>query len=706
MSTQRISVIIAAYNVENFIQAAVKSAIEQSIPFHEIIIVNDCATDDTPRLIDELTEGHRNVQIINCPRNIGLGEVRNLGTAQATGDYIAYLDGDDIFTPDAHEIMQNAITTGPDLAILSHARLYEDGSLIKNTNSAALATGLYQKTSEKIALFNNLNVAWNKLYKRSFLTRAGLKFPIGKYEDIAWNYLALMKAQTITTSPKVIVHYRQREGSILRSQNDTHFDIFDRWDELWSALEADPELMDVYGPSLTLRRFKSLVTVLDADRLPHASKPRFADKIRNVCKPTEIFKRSQIGVSNMLLGYRFGYQLRRILRTDTYLSLRRLPGQIKLITYRQIFMRLPIDQKAIIYQSYWGNKIACNPYAIFTHLLETAPNKYKHFWVVRKSVDLRRTAGNAKHLRENSLIYLYYMARARHLITNANFPTHIEKRSGTTYTQTQHGTPLKFMGLDEALNKAPVTRDTNNAFVKRCRQWDYVISSNPYSSGIWRQGFPYNYKVLETGYPRNDRLITATDAERAALRTKFTLPLEKTVVLYAPTYRSEHGSRNAADLPNKEQIISAIMAGLPPNSMLAIRDHYFLDPDSVWANDPRIVDLSRHASTTDVLLVTDMLITDYSSIMFDFAAQKRPIIVLGYDKALYEQTRGMYFDIAAEHPGVYCDSLDKLTVALREGHANTQEARNHLDAFHARFCPWEDGQASARVCDLLFDHTS
>ena len=708
MSSQRISVIIAAYNVENFIQAAVNSAIEQSIPFHEIIIVNDCATDDTPRLVEALVQGHPNVHVINCPNNIGLGEVRNLGTAQATGDYIAYLDGDDVFTSNAHEIMQRAIATGPDMAILNHTRFYDDGGFGVNRKAACLDTGLHRTADEKIALFENLNVAWNKIYKRSFLTGAGLTFPRGKYEDIAWNYLAVIKADTIATSPEVIVQYRQREGSILRSRNDTHFDIFDRWDELWNALEADPELMDVYGPSLTLRRFKSLVTVLDADRLPPASKSRFADKIREVCQPANTLHRSQIGISDMLLGYRFGYQPRRLLRTKAYLKLRKrvraLPGKIKLGIYRQVFLRLPIDQKAIIYQSYWGKKVACNPYAIFTHLLDTAPGQYHHFWVVREGVDLRRSAGTAKHLRENSLAYLYYMARARHFITNANFPTHIEKRLGTAHVQTKHGTPLKFMGID-ILSKDPEGLGNKRAFAKRSRRWDYVISSNPYSSQIWRQGFPYNYKVLETGYPRNDRLITAPDAERVALRAQFNLPLDKKVVLYAPTFRPEYDPALAADLPDKEEIISAIMAGLPSDCVLAIRDHYFLDPDSAWADDPRLVDLSSHASTTDVLLVTDMLITDYSSIMFDFATQKRPIIVLGYDKALYEDARGMYFDIATEHPGVYCHDLDQLTIALRDNHADTPDARDRLDAFHARFCPWEDGQASARVCDLLFNQT-
>ena len=700
MKNRKISVVVAAYNVENFIQAAIVSAVNQPTPFHEIIVVNDCSTDRTLRLIEEQSIAHSNIKIINSYHNIGLGEVRNLGTEQATGEYIAYLDGDDIFSPFAHDAMQAAISTGPDIAMLNHMRYYDDGGFGKNRNESCLNFGLHQTVDDKIILFDNLNVAWNKIYKKSFLVTAELRFPRGKYEDITWTYLSLIKAKTIITSPEVIVYYRQREGSILRSKNNMHFDIFDRWDDLWAKLRENPEVMDLYETSLNTRRFKSLVTVLDADRVPKESKKRFADRIREVCNPTKTLKRSQIGFVNMLLGYKYGYHMRQLLRTKYFLYLRNrlriMPKVVKLLIYRHIFMRLPVDQKIVIYQSYWGLKIGCNPYAIYKKLLDIAPNQFTHFWVVDGEVDLRDTAANSKYLREHSLTYLYYMARARYLINNTNFPTIIEKRPNTTHVQTKHGTPLKFMGID-LLGKNPEDLGDKRAFAKRCRRWDYVISSNPYSSQIWRQGFPYNYKVLETGYPRNDRLINASNMERIALRTRLNLPLDKKVVLYAPTFRPKYNNRNSLELPDKEKIISAIMAGLPSDYVLAIRDHYFLDPDSSWTDDSRLVDLSSHVSTTDALLVTDMLITDYSSIMFDFVVKKKPIIILGYDKTLYEEARGIYFDISKEHPGVYCNDLESLTVALRDSHADTHDARKRLDSFHARFCPWDDGQASSRV---------
>lgn len=714
MSSKRISVIIAAYNVENFIQQAIQSAVDQSPPFHEIIVVNDCSTDETPRLIDEMAQNQTNIRMITCPENCGLGAVRNLGTENATGDYIAYLDGDDLFTPEAHALMQQAIATDPDLAILNHSRLYINGRAVPNTMTNILSAGVHTTPKEKIALFENLNVAWNKVYKREFLQRTRLTFPVGKYEDIAWNYLALMYAGTIVTSPKVIVLYRQRDGSILRSKNDTHFDIFDRWDELFAALRADPVLWKTYADSLKLRRFRSLMHILDSRRLPDASKPRFAERIRQVCKPTENFSRPEVARSDLALGYRGGYYLRRVLRAKSLLRVRlgirqapvfarRVMEAVNLQLYRHVFLRLPIDRNLVVYESYWGKKIACNPYAIFKHLQNTAGDDYRHVWVVQPGKDLRETEGHAEHVKQNSLRYFYHLARAGYLINNANFPDFLVKRQGSIHVQTKHGTPLKYMGLD-ILTKDPGELVNPLEFARRCLRWDYVISSNPYSSRVWRLGFPYNYKMIETGYPRNDRLVAQRDVNQAEFRKKLGLPSDKRVVLYAPTFRPEYPRVEAAGQPNKEQIVTAIMKGLDEDCVLAIRDHYFLSASSAWAKDPRIVDLSAHDSTNDVLLATDLLITDYSSIMFDFAVLKRPIVVLGYDKALYEQARGMYFDISEEHPGVYCDDLDQLTEALRRRTYESTIARKSLDAFHEKFCPWEDGNASVRVCDVVFNN--
>jgi len=715
----RISVIIAAYNVENFIEAAVQSALDQTVPFHEIIVVNDCSTDRTGQLItrlaqydardDEFPSDKSRLVLIHNAQNKGLGPVRNIGTAAATGDYICYLDGDDLFTPHAHATMQKVVANHPDVAIFNHARLYDSGHLAPNYNTSLLAPATHTTIAARKALFTNLNVAWNKVYARAFLDRTGLQFPAGKYEDIGWNFLTLMQARDIVTTQEIVVHYRQRDGSILRTRNTTHFDIFDRWAELFDALKDQRDLMDTYGATLRTIRFKSLRTVLENKmRLPKRAKPAFARRIVAVCGPIKDLPAGEIGRIERLLDLPGGYWLRAPFRSDAYMALRKLAlltyrkfrGGLKPFVARHVFARLPLDRNLVVYQSYWGAKIACNPYAIFQQLRKTAPDRFRHAWVVKDGVDLRDTQGVATHLREHSWAYYYTLARAGTLITNTNFPNEVTKRAGATHLQTKHGTPLKYMGLDQHKTDDKAFADIN-AFVRRCQRWDYVISSNSYSTRVWRQGFPYSYDVLETGYPRNDRLVLAQDADVAHVRAQLNLPADKQVVLYAPTFRPVYAGITDTQ-PSKEAIIASIIAGLAPDQVLAIRDHYFLGKDSRFANDPRVINLSDHVSTTDVLLATDVLITDYSSIMFDFAVLQRPIVVLAYDKALYQKTRGTYFDIAALHPGTYCATLDALTHALSVRSYDTDAARAQARDFHANFCHLDDGHASRRITQRLF----
>lgn len=710
----QISVVIAAYNIENFIEVAVISALEQTNAFYEVIVINDASTDKTGAIIDRLAAENARLIVVHNPQNMGLGPVRNIGMDRATGDYICFLDGDDYFEPEAVAHLQSQVTTQPDVVLFNHARLYPNGEVRPNVNTELLAAGMHQTIAARKTLFSNLNVAWNKLYARAFLTRTGLRFPEGKYEDIGWSFLCLMQARQIVTTPQILLHYRQREGSILRAQNMTHFDIFDRWAELFAALDTHPDLMRDYGELLKLRRFKSLCTVLDnPNRVPLRAKAQFAAQIRKVCGPVRNLPQDQIATAERILDLPGGAYLRPYLQGPAIkwvrtkvLSLRRWLSANrnlhKVIVYRLIFLRLPINPNLVLYQSYWGKKIACNPYAIYTHLRQTRP-ALSHAWVVAQEVDLRDTDGAAVHLKEHSLRYYYYMARARVLVNNANFPDAIMKRSKTIHVQTKHGTPLKYMGLDQ-LRVNPGAFANPDAFVRRCARWDYVISSNVYSSSVWRRGFPYNYKIIETGYPRNDRLINATDQDRMAVRKKLGLPMDRDVVLYAPTFRPIYPETAPAQ-PAKEDIIAAILDGLGETQVLVVRDHYYLDPDSAYQADPRLIDLSHVGATTDVLLATDLLITDYSSIMFDYAVRDKPIVVLGHDLEIYQAARGVYFDIRTSHPGVFCDTLSGLTEVLANRAYATPQAQSMRDAFYKRFCHLDDGTAAQKVCDIVFGTT-
>lgn len=233
--------------------------------------------------------------------------------------------------------------------------------------------------------------------------------------------------------------------------------------------------------------------------------------------------------------------------------------------------------------------------------------------------------------------YHRVLARAKWLINNVNFPDSVRKRPGSVHVQTHHGTPVKVMGLDQQRYPLGAVGMDFAGLLRRVDRWDYSISANSFSTQMWERAYPAAYTTLEVGYPRNDRLVTATPEEVLRLRAQFGAGLGEQVVLYAPTHR-EHlpGYRPPFD---PERVLDA----LGPSGLLLIRSHYFHDRNRRgWppAGRDRIIDVSSHPQVEDLYLAADLLVTDYSSAMFDYAVLDRPIVIYAPDWDAYRLTRG------------------------------------------------------------------
>jgi len=288
------------------------------------------------------------------------------------------------------------------------------------------------------------------------------------------------------------------------------------------------------------------------------------------------------------------------------------------------------------------------------------------------------------------------MATAKYLVNNVNFPHTMTKRPGSVHVQTQHGTPLKLLGLD--LRDRPEAGGDMDfeRMLEHVARWDYLVSPNPHSSAAFGSAYPGRYRVLETGYPRNDRLSHGTSAEIGAIRERLGIPAGSTAVLYAPTHREQHpGYVPALDL-------AALAAALGPDFTLLVRTHYFYADAERDLGAGTVLDVSAHPSVEDLYLAADVLVTDYSSVMFDYAVLDRPIVVFAPDWAEYQRIRGVYFDLRAEPPGLFTTTQDELERVLLDGTAAGPEAAKARAAFRARFCPWDDGGAAERVVREVF----
>jgi CDP-glycerol glycerophosphotransferase len=356
--------------------------------------------------------------------------------------------------------------------------------------------------------------------------------------------------------------------------------------------------------------------------------------------------------------------------------------------YYRLQRRAPIEPDLAVFAAYWYRGYACNPRAIYEKLRELVPSQ-RGVWIVD-----RKNAGSfppdVPHIIAGTRAYYRLLARGKYFVNNVNFPNEMVKRTGTIHVQTHHGTPLKTMGLD--LRKAHVASKRMNfdRLLKRTSRWDYSVSSNPFSTAVWMRVLPGDYETLEVGYPRNDVLVTATEADVANIRRELGIRPGMQTVLVAPThreYRKEY-------VPPAD--VGRLAEALGDDFLVLVRAHYFYD-DQARHGNARVLDVSDHPSVEELCLGADVLVTDYSSIMFDYAVLDRPIVIHAPDWEEYRELRGTYFDLLAQPPGVVTTTDEELAAAFNTGAAWSDDAQRLRAEFRAKFCSLEDGRAAERV---------
>lgn len=361
-----------------------------------------------------------------------------------------------------------------------------------------------------------------------------------------------------------------------------------------------------------------------------------------------------------------------------------------------VHRRRRLDPDLAVFYCLWGRPPVGNPAAIAAELARVRPS-VRTVWLIRPG-SVRSVPEGTDMVVLDSRAAQSVLARATYLVSDVNFPDHVRRRPGQVMLETQHGTPLKFMGLDMQRFEIPSSTMDYERLMKRVDVWTYNLSSNAYSTEVWRRAFPARYRMLEFGYPRNDRLVNATAEDTAAMRELLGIPEGHRVVLYAPTHR-DYRKGFTTDLD-----VERLMAALPEDTTLLVRGHYFYAGRTAKAVAvaERIRNVSEHRQIEDLYLAADVMVTDYSSAMFDFANLGRPIVIHAPDIERYRATRGIYFDITAEPPGAVTRTDEELATVLADGSYASPENDALLAVFRQRFCQFDDGHAAERVVRAVF----
>ena len=378
--------------------------------------------------------------------------------------------------------------------------------------------------------------------------------------------------------------------------------------------------------------------------------------------------------------------------------------------YKRIFTILahilPKDNNLVIFESFLGKSYSDNPRAIYEYL-SNLDKKYKLVWSTQKqNVDFYKK-NNIKYAVRFSIKWMFFMIRAKYWVTNSRLPLWLPKPKGTIYIQTWHGTPLKRLGVDikEVHMPGTNTEKYKRNFVFEASKWDYLISPNAYSTEIFRRAFNFNKRIIESGYPRNDFIVHNNNKDTIdQIKNQLNLPKDKKIILYAPTWRDNQYYAKGKYKFKLEFDLDKLKAELGNDYIILLRLHYLVAENlDLSGYEDFIYDFSRHEDIRELYLVADMLITDYSSVFFDYANLRRPMLFYVYDIEEYrDKLRGFYFDFEKHAPGPLVKTTEELIEEIKKiekfGFTPTEE----ILAFYDKFCYLEDGRATERVVKEIF----
>lgn len=358
--------------------------------------------------------------------------------------------------------------------------------------------------------------------------------------------------------------------------------------------------------------------------------------------------------------------------------------------------RLPIENDHVVFDANMGTIYGDSPKYVYEALRRRHPNM-KVTWVLPSGHPAPHPGVSV--VKRHSLGYLKALARAKYWVDNQTFPAYVRKRPEQRYLQTWHGIPLKKMGKDERDRPLPKQHPDRGVDA-----WDELVIPNPYFERTFVPAYEYAKGMVRYGTPRNDVLVDGSLTQESA-RRELDLPLDAKVVLYAPTFRQDNRSDRIAVITPFD--VEALLEGLDDNTFLLLRPHYLNRIKVPSDLRHRVIDIKSLEDVNVAYLAADVLITDYSSVMFDYALLRRPIVYFTYDYTRYLATRGTYVDLKEIGPGPFVTTTDELTAALRAALGDPQGVQREYGAKYSSFlelyCGHEDGMASERAVDALLD---
>lgn len=733
----KISVIIPFSHYPHYLKECLESLKTSAFQDFETLLVVDKEHD----CIDDVIKEYSFVRVIESQVH-GCAACRNVGMQYAMGEYIYFLDADDY-------VLENTLGL---LAVHAHGEDIVYGAISNTWNNKAnylekIASreidpeDLEEKQrlhEEKVDAYRLKNpdesehrlqsvyyllrvkkgirsiTALGILFKTTFIRQNGFTFDENYryYSDMTF-LCPVLDRLTSQVRVEDAIYVKRKHNDPINYPALSQEESDDRFEERCKAVETTRSLIDENGIVRYYLDFKLIhfFTRSMSKRLRRSQDERWRNEYFTMiipyiekCRPDVLdeLSRNNAKMVRALLNHDLKgvqKQVRWVLGKKKIKKMLKNKNTAYKLAYFHRYLKQPVKENVILFETFMAKNYSDSPKYIYEYIAQNHP-EYECVWAIN---DGAKIPYGAKTVKRFSFQYAYYLAVSKYLVFNVRPPLWYRKREEQVFLETWHGTPLKRLVFDqeEVTSASPKYKQQ---FYRQRKDWDFLVSANPFSTKTFRSCFLYEGEMLEYGYPRNDILYWPNKDEIAQqLKEKLGIPKDKKTILYAPTWRDDQHYGSGQYKFELALDLQLMKERLQDDYVVLLRTHHYIsDHIDVSGLGDFVINLSSYDDISEIYLISDICITDYSSVFFDYANLKRPILFYTYDFDKYKnQLRGFYIDMNTEVPGPLLYTSEQVVQAIEDIDEITEEYKERYDQFYDRFCCYDDGHASEHVAEAM-----
>lgn len=717
---KKVSVIMPIYNVEEYLDRSIGSLLHQTLKDIELILIDDGSTDSSLSIIEKYANAYPDKIKYKSVKNGGAAKARNIGLSMVEGEYVGFVDSDDFVDATMFEKMYTlAKNDDAEIVTCGYNRIdYKDIQKRDVKNRGCFGKNVFQAPE---LISNNVPYIWNKIFKYSLIERTKLCFEenLRIFEDLVFTYKMFLNANRISRVCEPLYNYIfSRSNSLTYTFSEKRFDIFPAFDSLIGYYREQGYLY--HFEEELLFELMNHIYVVCGNEVQYSKlglKYRFINEaFKYLDKQFPFWK----GYS----GYYRKYKKNKFLYSKKlywiFYSLIPRPLRIikkNILAYRHhmswfnrkgsyfyhAYKCKSIDKKRILINSQHGANLSGNLFYILKEICTntsyadyeigiTYSKEAKKLQFINMIEEYGFNQKNICFLKNNSKEYCYFLATAGYLFNDTSFPVYFIKREGQTYLNTWHGTPLKTLGRSTANDFYDIANLQKNFLMA-----DYLLYPSEYMKKWMLKDYMLSplarNKILMCGYPRNEIFF---DKKRETYLKKSLGIENKQVIAYMPTWR---GNVRIVEQKQGNEIASyldELDLKLNDNQILYVNLHPYTAKTIKFDYYKHIYEFPAQIETYDFLNCCDVLITDYSSVFFDYAVSRKKIILFAYDEEKYFKDRGVYMPFS-DLPFSKVSNVSELLNELATENIVTDEIENFIDTY----CAYEQAHVSKRICDTL-----